>query len=548
MSDFNDERRQRINVSFYKWKKIFRAIIGSTVPQKLFRVYLISIIVGAVLLYLPISLQHGYNRFDWQGENIGKYNFWDALFISASALSTTGLFVCEISETLTVFGQIIVILLIEIGGIGIITIFYLIWSALRPKKNKNIHQMIILQSERGNEKIAPTFKSIRVSVSVIFIVEAIFALLYSFWLCWYPHIYVQNLSSLQPTSGGGLSYDDSQMHLNTFHNYGNSIWQGLFCSISAINNAGFTIFHGSSSLASFRNDGNDFFTFLIIVESILGGIGYPLIFDVIEKIKHKKMKQPYKVSLFTKVALLGFISVSIVGLALSFGFEYGYYGIMHGDYKDIAHYQCTNKEFGNVEWFNKGWTIFINTMSTRSAGFQTVDQFYLSPGTQFTYIILMFIGGSPSSAAGGIRTTTLMVIVWITLAKIKGKKNVVMFHKTIPERTVRDSLLVLIIGIALVAFITMIVFYTINASPEHVSYMPDEKISVINAFYETASAFGTVGLSMGITQDIGVAGLVLIILLMFIGQMGISTTLLSWTKKVPKGNLVHYPTEDLRIG
>jgi Trk-type K+ transport system membrane component len=129
----------------------------------------------------------------------------------------------------------------------------------------------------------------------------------------------------------------------------------LFCSISAINNAGFTIFHQSSSLAAFRNDGNAFFTFLVIVELVFGGIGYPLIFDVIEKVKYRKLKQRYKFSLFTKVALLGFVFVSVLGLAFSFGFEYGYHGYSNAHYNDIAHFICssTNKEFGNAEGFNK---------------------------------------------------------------------------------------------------------------------------------------------------------------------------------------------------
>lgn len=544
MADFNDNQHKQKVSAVYRWKKILHFIIGSTIPQKLFRVYFITIIIGAVLLYLPISLQHGYTKYDWSGEKIGSYSFWDSLFISASALSTTGLSPCEISETLTIFGQVIVILLVQIGGIGIITIFYLLWNLFRPKKNKNINQIIILQSERGNVKIAPTFKAIRISVVIIFIVEFAFAIIYSFWLCWYPHSYEQFIP-LQSVADSGMSCDNLQQRINTYHNYGNALWQGLFCSISAINNAGFTIFHHVSSLSAFRNDGNTFFTFLIIVELVFGGIGYPLIFDIIEKIKYKKLKQSHRVTLFTKVAVLGFIAVSVVGLALSFGFEYGYRGLLDNNYNDIAHFKCTSyKEFGNAEGFNKAWTVFFNTMSTRSAGFQTIDQSFLSPGSQFTFIALMFIGGSPSSTAGGIRTTTLMVLIYVLLAKIKGKKDVVMFHKRIPEQTTRDSLLVFIVALVVISIVAIIVFYTLSpTSPQQ-----QDKISLMSAFYEAASAFGTVGLSIGITQSVGVVGLILIIILMFIGQMGISTTLLSWTRRNPKGNLIRYPTEDVKIG
>lgn len=541
MANFiEDQPKQKFN-RLYFWKKVLKIIIGSTIPQRLFRIYFVMIILGGVLLYLPISLQHGYIKYNWEGHPTTKYTFWDSLFISASALSTTGLSTCEISETLTIFGQVVVIFLVQVGGIGIITIFFLVWNTFRPKRRRSINQIIILQSERGNEKIAPTYRSIRISVITIFIVEFIFALIYSLWLCFYPHTYEQSVP-LQQITVGGMSCDTIN-HLNTYHHYGKSLWQGLFCSISAINNAGFTIFHNSSSLASFRNDGNAFFTFLIICELVFGGIGYPLIFDVIEKIKYKRLKQQYKFSLFSKVALLGFIGVTVVGLACSFGFEYGYNGYSISNYHDIAHFQCTElKEFGHAEGFNKAWTIFFNTMSTRSAGFQTVEQNFLSPGSQFTFIILMFIGGSPSSTAGGIRTTTLIVIISTLVTKIMGKKDVNLFHKKIPDKTVINSLLILITAVATMAIVSIVVFYTLSSSNSSTHF------TLINSFYEAASAFGTVGLSMGITSIAGPIGLIFIILLMFIGQLGVSVTLLSWTKKNPKGNLIRYPTEDIKIG
>jgi trk system potassium uptake protein TrkH len=183
-------------------------------------------------------------------------------------------------------------------------------------------------------------------------------------------------------------------------------------------------------------------------------------------------------------------------------------------------------------------------MSTRSAGFQTIDQTLLSPGSKFTFIILMFIGGSPSSTAGGIRTTTLMVVIASIFAKIKGKKDIVMFNRRIPEQKVRDSLLVMIVAILIVALASIVIFYTLSTLSDE----QHDKFTIINSFYEVASAFGTVGLSTGITQNIGNVGLVILILVMFIGQMGISVTLLSWTRHDPKGNLIRYPKEDLRIG
>jgi Trk-type K+ transport system membrane component len=156
-------------------------LFGHTIPQKLFRTYIVVIFLGSILLYLPISLQHGYSMVLDNDVNMREYTYWDAMFIAVSALTNTGLTPAVISETLTKFGQVVMIILMEFGGLGLMTIIYLIWNLFRFKNKKsNLNQIIMLQSERGNEKIAGTFNSLKVSVIFILCCQVFFMFMYSF--------------------------------------------------------------------------------------------------------------------------------------------------------------------------------------------------------------------------------------------------------------------------------------------------------------------------------------------------------------------------------
>ncbi|MDR3163662.1 MAG: hypothetical protein LBT77_01130 [Mycoplasmataceae bacterium] len=518
-------------------------MLGDTVPKRLFRCYLFFIFLGTILLFISPALQHpghmvtGYDVDD--NPIVKPYHFYDALFISCSALSDTGLTTAVISDTYTFFGQFVIACLMEAGGIGIMTIIYLLWHLFMPKKKVNLDQIIIFQAERGNEKLGNAYRSLTHSVLVVIIVQATFAILMSLWLNWIP----AHQQQFQNFDIHSLSYDIPGKMLDCYHNYPNALWQGTFTSISSINNGGFDIFSESNSLSAFRNDWGVIFQVMAMIEFIIGGIGFPLIFDLIEKVKYKRKGLKYQLSLFTKLGLWGFAIASVVGLIFAYSFEYSFTVNSYIGYPDIAHYVCTHKEFGEHEQFNKAWAIFFNTMATRSAGFSTVNQNVLSPGMQWTFIILMFIGGSPSSTAGGIRTTTLMIILGAIFAKVRGRKNVVMFKRTVPPDKVHDSFLVVVLSTAIVVLVAIIIYY-FSSNIE----IEGEGNAMLQMVYETTSAFGTVGFSMGITEDINVWGLLAIIVLMFIGYLGVSEAILSWTRKDPKGNEIQYPEEDVRIG
>lgn len=527
---------------------IKRIIIGSTIPQMMFRLYLVLVLLGSVLLYIPIAqADPGYKVTYDSMEHQTKLNFefWDALFTSCSAITNTGLITCVISSTYSVFGQIIIIILMEIGGIGVLTIVFLIWrmflGIFRNKKDglNNLSQTIIMQSEKGSQKIAGTYRSIKISVIFILIVQVVCAIFFSLWICYFP-AYQQNTGNTL----WEVSYD-SVHYVSGYHNYASALWQGLFLSVSAINNAGMDIFQSDLSIAAYRNDWNIIFQVFVMLELILGGIGFPIIFDILEKIKYKRKGLKYQISLFTKITLIGYFVLAGIGLILVFGFEFGDKNeIIHGIYRnyDIAYYQCHNHEFGVNEELNKVWALIFNTFSTRSAGYSTIPQPLLSPGTQVTNIVLMFVGGAPSSTAGGIRVTTLVVIIAAIIAKIGGKNNVNMFNKQIPHKTIIDSFIVFVAGIFLLFSTTILIYSTLKTQTAA------DQINILQVAYEAVSAFGTVGLSMGVTMNTSIFGELLLILLMFIGQLTISQTILSHTKKNPKGNLIKYPMEDIRIG
>ena len=526
------------------WKSFKNIIFGKNIFQVFFRIYLLTILVGAIFLYTPLT------HSDWNIKIMGyerEYTFWDALFLSCSSFSNTGLSMLTISSFFNIFGQIVLLFLIQVGGIGLVSLAFVLWNLFKKEDEVKMNQIIMLQNERGTTKLNSSFKSIRFSVYLIITVEIIFGFLMSFWLCWFP-VHAQSELSIIGKNVT-ITYDQDAL-IEANGNYGLALWQGMFCSISAINNAGFDIFESDCSLAAFRNDWNIIFQLFTMIEIIIGGIGYPLIFDYYEKIRHKRKGLKYNTSLFTKVALCSYLGVLLIGLAISYTYEFcvpGNETLVSLPNEFVLENGQTIKVFGEHPTFNKCWIIFYNTVSTRSAGFSTIDQHVFTKGTMLNYIVMMFVGGSPSSTAGGIRTTTLMVIIAAFISTFKGRSHTTLFKKTIPNETVKNSFLAFILGVFIVILVSIIIYYLPTSNPvEQPIYKQDWDL--VSVLYEVSSAFGTVGLSYGVTSLTSSYGLVAIIVCMFIGQLGVSTSLLAWFKKIPTTQEIKYSTEDIKIG
>ena len=521
--------------------------IGNNIFHIFFRVYIFVIILGGVLLYVP------WTHSEWTIPNVTTegthpYTFWNALFIACSAFTNTGLTCVNVSTFFNFAGQFVIFILIWLGGVGIISLFYVLWNFFKKGDEVKMNQIIMLQSERGSSKLSNTFRSIRFSVVFIIVVQIIFGFLMSFWLCWMP-VYVQGTTDLG--NNVSITFDTPQL-VSSYHNYPLALWQGIFCSFSAMNNAGFDIFQQNISLSAFRNDWNVLFQLMTMIEIVLGGIGYPLIFDVYEKIRLKRKNIHYRFSLFSKVCAVSYVLVFVIGLSISFGFEFGAPNTGNMLSNNATLMSINNipgcKYWGNNELFNKCWALVYNATASRSAGFSTFKQCLLTVGSQTSFNIMMFIGASPSSTGGGIRTTTLAVILATLIATIRGRTNISLFKRNIPRKTVANSFLVFFVSLVLVFVCAVLVMYTPNVENPTQRIGNVFKINIMSTLYEVTSAFGTVGFTMGITAISGPFALVILIICMFVGQLGVSTSLLAWVRRVSFGKNIQYAEEDIKIG
>lgn len=549
-------------------KKALRIIVGRTLPQRLFRLYIIIIIVGALLLCAPFCL----NQIEINGQmvqldgfhNVNGYNFVKALFIACSGFSDTGLTPVNIYQYLNPGGQVVLMILIEVGGIGVVALFYYVWNFFKKKDDKiDVSQLYILQAERGGSKLSQSYHVIKVALLFIFASQFVFMFLFALCFCFIPAYEQQFLTGLDPTliqnaAFQGISFNTENM-LPMYHNFGNSLWVGLFTTVSAMNNAGFDNI-SSTSMAPFRNDMGIAFQTLIVLELIIGGLGHFVWFDVIEKIKCKAIGKHYKMSLYSKVAISVYIIVAVLGLAGTFAAEFTdprasselIVGSVGGHYimlKDITIVGNRNLfgEFGANPMVNKCFSIIFQTFNCRSLGMETIKTNVFSEGTKWVLSILMFIGASPCSTAGGIRTTTLAVIIITIWCKLCGRKNVFFFKRRISQDTVTQAFMIFIISLVLLLIGTLVLWSSTPIPPE---FKDDPNIWFTYSEYmvECASAFGTVGLSAGITAVTQWWGLAYLILLMFVGQLGVINTLLSWTRFHPHFNDIEYPYEDIKIG
>ena len=471
------------------FKKIKNIFFGNSVTQRLFQGYLIALIVGTLLLLLPFASVKG----------APKISFVDSLFLSASACSDTGLTTLQLSSQFNFFGQLIVLILVQIGGIGILTLKILFFLFI-GKKIK-LKERLFGASERGSGKLGGSVDLIKTSIAVIFITEIVASILVGLRLYFVPE------------------------YREMFDSIPQLMWVSFFHGVSSVNNAGFDIFpvvNGSSSMSLFSSD--YYMQIITIICLIIGGIGFPIFYDIKKWIKAKRKKEVYHLSLFTKFSLKSYFIVGFVGfilvvaselLAGSEGFLFTK-GISTGD---------------------KIFALIFQTASTRNAGFATVDMNVFHPSTIFLFTLLMCIGASPSSTGGGLRCTTFFLVLYLIKSVATGADRVETCKRTIPKKTVDKALSVFITSLVLVLFGTLLLLL-----------VNKKTFGMTEVLFEVGSAFGTTGLSMGITAQLNVVSKLILIFIMFVGYVGISTSLLIWTDKKVAKNLRTLPEEDVTIG
>ena len=499
-----------------------------TIIKHILIFYLIITFIGSGLLMLPISRTYS-NHID----------YLDSLFTAASAFSDTGLVTKSTVETWTSFGQTIIAFLILMGGIGVIALKVYFFNILLNRPI-DLSTRFTLNSERGSSQVGVTRKLILISVSTILILLLLGALVLTL-LFYY-------------TNGDFNSSTYNLSQYNPKGKWDDSLRFGFFHSISAINNAGFDIMSRKSISPYYTNYS---IQVVFIILFIIGGVGYPVIYDVYSYFECKIKKETFRWSLFTKLSCITYLIISILGIALTFTFEL----TAENEIVNINNIRGTKPTFwnnpNNGTSTQKSMAIFFNTLSTRNAGFSTINTLELTTSTKILHSLMMFIGSAPSSTAGGIRTTTFAIILVSIISIIKNKKDVNIFKRKINSDIVRRSYVVFAISILLVLITSLIgltSFDTYGGSIPHIqifvhngSYNYSAK-GFADIWFETTSAFGTTGLSLGITSQLNVISKILFILLMFIGQLGVSSSLLVWNSKSSKVRKISYIEEDIIIG
>lgn len=450
------------------WTRL-RFILNKMKPaQILVGYYLIAIIFSVLLLSIPAVYQPGV-----------KVSFIDTVFTAVSAVSVTGLSVINISETYSVFGIFALMFVLQLGGIGVMTLGTFFWLVLGKKIGLKSRKLIMADHNQMN--LAGLVKLIKEILIIIFLIEGIGALIL------------------------GLYF------LNYYSDWKIAFLNGLFESISATTNGGFDI--TGQSLVPFAGD---YFVQLInIILITLGAIGFPVLIEFKQYLLPKERSIPFRFSLFTKLTSVTFLALLVIGTVTILVFEW-------------------NHAFTGSTWHKSFFYAFFQSASTRSGGLATIDVSQFSEPTLLIMSILMFIGASPSSVGGGIRTTTLALNILFLYHFAKGNKHIKIFKRELHEDDLAKSLAVTFLAIV-ICFTALII---LSISEDH---------SLLALLFEICSAFGTTGLSMGITDDLSTFGKCVIMLLMFIGRIGLTSMLFIIGGKEKKDNY-HYPKERVIIG
>lgn len=429
--------------------------------------FLILIIVGAFLLSLPVSSKDGI-----------KTPFLNAFFTSTSAVCVTGLVIYDTFSHWSLFGKIIIISLIQIGGLGLMTMVT-IGAILLGKKIGAYERLLVTQSS-GAMSQGQVISLVKKIVFGSFLIEFLGAVLLSVRFC--PQFGI--------LKGIGLS---------------------LFHSVSAFCNAGFDLFGRFGEFSSLTYYVNDYFVNFIIIGLItVGGIGF-IVWDDIIRHKHRFSKYSFhsKIVLSTSAVLVG------VGFIVFFILEY-------------------NNQLSGMTLSEKMMASLFLSVSPRTAGFNTVSMADLTDSSKLVTSILMLIGGSPGSTAGGMKTITFAVMVISTVSAARGVEDSVLFKRKLEKEAIHQA----------IAIFTIYVFAVIFSA---VMLSTIQGFEIIDSIFESASAAGTVGLTTGITQSLNSISKIIIIFLMFTGRIGILTFAMALGERKKK-SLISRPSEKIIIG
>ncbi len=412
--------------------------------------FFVLVCMGTILLILPCSAKSG------------QASFLDALFTATSASCVTGLVVVDTGTYWSLFGQIVILALIQIGGLGIMT--FSSFFAYLLAKRVGVRSRNILEQSMGGQRFENPGKLLLAIVLITFSAELVGGLILSF----------RFLGEYSP---------------------GKAFFFGFFHSISAFCNAGFSTF--SNSLVDYQKDWIINFTVITLI--IAGGIGFWVLFDLGNLFKKKRLVLHSKIVLTTSAVLL------VSGFFLFLLLEWNY---------ALAHLEPADKLLSSL----------FQAVTPRTAGFNTVNFSQLSESTILLFMLLMFIGASPGSCGGGIKTTTFAAMTAFIISRLRDRKQVRLFYRGVPEGVLSKSIGITFSVLFLIFFACMVLLKS-----EQALFLQTDGFKKIA--FETVSAVGTVGLSLGITSELSKLGKGVVILLMYIGRIGPLTLALALAQK-----------------
>jgi potassium uptake TrkH family protein len=430
--------------------------------------YLTAIIISTLLLSIPAAHKPGV-----------ELSFVDALFTAVSAISVTGLTVVSTADTFNTFGYFLLVFILQLGGIGIMTLGTFVWIVFGKKIGLKDRELIMI--DQNQSSFAGLVRLMRQILVIIISIELLGALIL------------------------GVHF------LEYFGTWQEAFVHGLFASVSATTNAGFDI--TGTSLIPFAND--YFVQFIHMILIILGAIGFPVLIELKDFCLHKGTT-PYRFTLFTKLTSTTFFMLVGLGTILILLFEQNHF-------------------FSDKSWYESFFYSLFQSVSTRSAGLATMDMADFSRPTILLLSAMMFIGASPSSVGGGIRTTTFAIMVLSIFFYARGKDSIKIFGREVDPRDIHKAFIV--VSTALIIWGTSIMM---------LSFL-EPSISLTEIIFEVSSAFGTTGFSLGITPHLSSIGKIILVVLMFIGRIGIFSFLFLIRGKTVKEHF-HYPREKVIIG
>ncbi|KAA1042613.1 TrkH family potassium uptake protein [Macrococcus equipercicus] len=446
-------------------QKLFERL---TPQQGIVLYYIAAILISFLLLRLPYVHRHGVH-----------ISYIDSLFVAVSGISVTGLTPVSIIDTYSIFGQLLILFILNLGGIGVMAMGTLLWVVLGKRIGIRERQLIMVDNNR--DKMSGTVSLIREIVKTMLMIELAGALLLAFYF-----------------------YKD-------FHSVSQSLYHGLFASVSATTNGGLDI--TGESLNPYADD--YFVQAVIMVLIILGAIGFPVIIEVKTYLTNKVPN--FRFSLFAKLTVTTYLSLLAAGFAVIYLLEF-------------------NHAFEGETWHKGLFYALFQSATTRSAGLTTIDLSRFSEATQFFMGGLMFVGSSPSSVGGGIRTTTLAILVLFLVNFSNGRTTIKVFNKEIHPLDIQRSFAVMILA-CLICFTALMLILSFEK----------HHIGLLSIFFEVMSAFGTCGLSMGITDDLSSPSKLVIISLMFVGRVGLISFIIMLGGKAEPDKF-NYPKERVMIG